>query len=535
MNKIQEVEIAKMCIEWELLSRKRNPLTNRKIKKNGPTYKKIEKQCKKTTDVFLPKKQKIKKTTTGFDINEEFFYSLPPDEFFYSLPPDEFSNTPNDGCVCRVRTTADVHTQTDDGFLTTYNTTNNYTNLKTRIQKANEVSTYLNNTVTIADQQWCISGPDKQVFNTYIEFFQVLANGTFGVVSKVMFKNLYTPVIIKEAKFMELDFEKLTTKKIEGRFAFQKTGKKNYFSVENIMLEAIDRLILQQHVSPNFLLFYETTWCKNCNMVTSYRRFDPGSCYLTFMEAADSDLYTTELPYIYQQESVLYQILLGLHALQKYLGMWHRDIKSDNIFIKRVEPGGVLKYIVDNETYYVQNEGFIAYVSDFNVADCLKPGVLTKTYEEYIDYDKYHHPIQVKYINKQAVGIPLKNEFNKKSKWTNSKNDHVDLVPNPVSLQEMHRDPIQFPYINFFGDIQDVIRMFIGGERAQIDQLHITIKPELPEMYARLINADAYAIKLPCVTTKCVKYLLAKEMLKTLYRPPPKNSGKFYIIEEFTL
>ena len=54
-------------------------------------------------------------------------------------------------------------------------------------------------------------------------------------------------------------------------------------------------------------------------------------------------------------------------------------------------------------------------------------------------------------------------------------------------------------------------------------------------MYIKLMNVFAYTKKLPHITTKCVKYLLAKEMLKTVYSPPPKNSGKFYVIDEFTV
>jgi len=412
----------------------------------------------------------------------------------------------------------------------------NYQNLKTRIQEAIKVCTYLNKTVSIADQQWCVSGPDKQIFNTYIGSFNVLSSGTFGIVSKVYFKNLRTPVIIKEAKFFDEDNQATTVKTIEGRFELQKKGKKDYFSLENLILEAIDRLILQPHKSPNFLLFYETTWCKNCNMVDEKNNtFGPGSCYLTFMEAADTDLYRLELPSIYQQESVLYQILLGLHSLQKYLGLWHRDIKTDNIFIKQIQPGGVLKYNVDNEIYYVQNTGYIVYVSDFNVADCLKPDVLTKEYHSALQYCSYFHPCWIKYVNNQLVGVPLLNLFNKQARWTNSKNQKVDLIPNPIPSNDMDKDPIQFPFYNFFGDIQDVIRMFTGGKRSEISLNQITVKPELDEMFSRLMKAEAYVKKLPRITTKCVKYLLAKEMLKSLYKPPIKNSGKFRVIEEFTL
>jgi hypothetical protein len=412
----------------------------------------------------------------------------------------------------------------------------NYQNLKTRIQEAIKVCTYLNKTVSIADQQWCVSGPDKQIFNTYIGSFNVLSSGTFGIVSKVYFKNLRTPVIIKEAKFFDEDNQATTVKTIEGRFELQKKGKKDYFSLENLILEAIDRLILQPHKSPNFLLFYETTWCKNCNMVDENKNtFGPGSCYLTFMEAADTDLYRLELPSIYQQESVLYQILLGLHSLQKYLGLWHRDIKTDNIFIKQIQPGGVLKYNVDNEIYYVQNTGYIVYVSDFNVADCLKPDVLTKEYHSALQYCDYFHPCWIKYVNNQLVGVPLLNYFNKQTRWTNSKNQKVDLIPNPIPSNDMDKDPIQFPFYNFFGDIQDVIRMFTGGKRSEIALNQVTVKPELDEMYSRLMKAEAYIKKLPRITTKCVKYLLAKEMLKSLYKPPIKNSGKFRVIEEFTL
>lgn len=542
---MKELKTSQLCIEWELLNKTKNPITNRKIKKNGPTYKLLEDVCKNTQVFFAQKKKpqefnkiknfdlfqtkdiECKKQCTRADAETQTRAS----DFGPPNPVQESTSDPYFSALSEVK---------ENSVLSSYVT--NYKNLKTRIQEANNVCAYLNKTVTIADQQWCVSGPDKQIFNTYIDSFNILANGTFGIVSRVYFKNLDTPVIIKESKFSEQDDEIITVKTIEGRFKLQKNGKKNYFSLENVILEAIDRLILQPHRSPNFLLFYETTWCQNCNMVVKGRTFEPGSCYLTFIESADTDLYSIELPSIYQQESVLYQILLGLHSLQKYLGLWHRDIKTDNIFIKRIQPGGVFKYNVDNETYYVQNTGYVAYVSDFNVCDCLKRDVLSEEYYKFVPYNCLAQPIQVKYINNQPVGVPLKNTFNKKlqtqnmkSGWMNSKNQTVDLIPNPIPIIEMHKDPMQFPFYKFFGDIQDVIRMFTGGKRAEISLLQVTVKPELDEMYTRLMNAGAYAKKLPHITTKCVKYLLAKEMLKTVYRPPPKDSGKIYIIEEFTL
>lgn len=537
-----ELETSQLCIEWELLNKIKNPITNRKIKKNGPTYNILENMCKNTHFLLSQKKKKQKFNKIK---NLDIFQTKDIECKKHVLEP--FARVDAQTQTRESDFGPSEHVQKSTGgpyfsalsevgegsVLPSYMT--NYKNLKTRIQEANRVCAYLNKTITIADQQWCVSGPDKQIFNTYIDSFNILANGTFGIVSKVYFKNLDTPVIIKEAKFMEQDNEIITVKTIEGRFKLQKNGKKDYFSLENLILEAIDRLILQPHRSPNFLLFYETTWCKNCNMVVKKRTFEPGSCYLTFMESADTDLYSIELPSIYQQESVLYQILLGLHSLQKYLGLWHRDIKTDNIFIKQIQPGGVLKYNVDNETYYVQNTGYVVYVSDFNVGECLKPGVLPKEYHELMEYNCLVQPVQVKYINNQPVGVPLKNTFNTKSRWTNSKNQKVDLIPNPIPVNEMHKYPMRFPFYKFFGDIQDIIRMFTGGRRSTISLLHMTVKPELNEMYMRLMNAEAYARKLPRITTKCVKYLLAKEMLKTLYRPPPKNSGNHHIIEEFTL
>lgn len=656
---MKDLEVPELCIEWELLNRRKNPITKRKIKKNGPTYNILKDVCKKESELFFPKNQKNQKINkikkpdifqkrnteckkhilealTRADMQTQTRppqyvqrtppqgpaplalapkvpaavrlpplaapLALPPPAFggrvatAQRLPALEFAEHTEKICLPQNITkdqlknisqsiSGVLSTNTDEwpkkvlDILSPYERTQNvclpanitreqlkhitdeisgvflnnrndwakeienifypyltnYQNLKTRIQEANKVCTYLNKTVSIADQQWCVSGPDKQIFNTYIGSFNVLSNGTFGIVSKVYFKNLRTPIIIKEAKFLDEDNQVTTIKTIEGRFELQKKGKKDYFSLENLILEAIDRLILQPHKSPNFLLFYETTWCKNCDMVAKNTIFKPGSCYLTFMEAADTDLHKLQLPSIYQQESVLYQILLGLHCLQKYLGLWHRDIKTDNIFIKQIQPGGVLKYNVDNEIYYVQNTGYLVYVSDFNVADCLKPDVLTKEYHSALQYNCYFQPCWIKYVNNQLVGVPLLNEFNKRSPWKNSKNQQVDLIPNPIPVDNMHKDPIQFPFYNFFGDIQDVIRMFTGGQRSELPLNQVTVKPELEEMYSRLMKTEAYIKKLPRITTKCVKYLLAKEMLKSLYKPPIKKSGKFRVIEEFTL
>ena len=61
MNSTPKGKTSKMCIEWELLNRKQNPYTYRKIIKNGPTYKKLEKKCEPTFDFLFGKNKKNKK------------------------------------------------------------------------------------------------------------------------------------------------------------------------------------------------------------------------------------------------------------------------------------------------------------------------------------------------------------------------------------------------------------------------------------------------------------------------------------------
>jgi serine/threonine protein kinase len=63
--------------------------------------------------------------------------------------------------------------------------------------------------------------------------------------------------------------------------------------------------------------------------------------------------------------SILFQTLHGFMVLQKKLGFFQGDPGPRNVLIKKIEPGGFWKYIINGKDFFVPNCGYIACIADF--------------------------------------------------------------------------------------------------------------------------------------------------------------------------
>jgi hypothetical protein len=385
-----------------------------------------------------------------------------------------------------------------------------------RIEVANTITKFLE---SVMDRgKWCISGMNQTKFTKNVEKIENLSVGTFGVVYKVLFSGIQTPIAVKEAFVHSDDLPQLVTKTVEGRF--KRPGgpvKKDYYSIENLFLEAIDREILQKQRSPNFLLFYETAWCYDCvltGLITAKNPTQTGNCYLTFLEMADDILTSSVVPSYKAQYSALYQILLGFHALQKYLGIWHRDIKKDNILIRKIPPGGVFKYVVDGISYFVPNTGYQFFISDFGVSASFKPNLISKEYMSRFGSLWFGvNQIYIVHDRNNVLAYPLKVKENENIVWKDSAGNIIGHKNTTIDRYNV----MTFPPTEFFSDIQDVIRMFIKGPRTEMpEDIHSGFKNLTPSFYKE-VKQLGYAEQIPPFTTSA-RYLLAKEMFKALYK-----------------
>ena len=63
-----------------------------------------------------------------------------------------------------------------------------------------------------------------------------------------------------------------------------------------------------------------------------------------------------------------FQIVYALYVLNLYFDMTHFDLWCNNILVKKVQPGGYWKYIINGDNYYVKNKGYMFYLIDFGHA-----------------------------------------------------------------------------------------------------------------------------------------------------------------------
>jgi serine/threonine protein kinase len=78
--------------------------------------------------------------------------------------------------------------------------------------------------------------------------------------------------------------------------------------------------------------------------------------------------------------SILFQILFAVASIQIQYGMFHNDIKKENILVKVIPSGGYWVYKLNGKKYYVPNHGYIVALNDFGVSIAYKPGIAVKDY-----------------------------------------------------------------------------------------------------------------------------------------------------------
>ena len=75
---------------------------------------------------------------------------------------------------------------------------------------------------------------------------------------------------------------------------------------------------------------------------------------------------------ISEWKSLLFQIWHGLYVIRKKLSMVHNDMHMGNILYHKVKKGGHWKYVMNNQTYYVPNEGHVYTLWDFGSTESIK-------------------------------------------------------------------------------------------------------------------------------------------------------------------
>ena len=497
--------VRSVCEEW-FKNPNVNPRTKRRIKNNGLVYKNLKIECG-------PKEKRRKEIIDDKIIDDEII----------EIIDDEIID--------------------ENG------------NYKSRIIIGNRVIQNLNE---INADQWtmCMTGSSSSEFKNYFKDIIEIGKGTFG---QIYLTTLNTEkIIVKEANLSRVEeniLRKNVLLKDKSLEELIEKKKKNIFPREHKNLSYVNELLLSKKC-PNFLYTYKMALCDGCKVVGLFtKKPSVRACYVTFMEPADFDLASINKRInINQQFSIFYQLLCSVYSIHHYYAMYHTDIKSHNILVKRIKPGGCFKYVIGDKTCYIENTGLLVFLADFGVAHSLSPKYNSIGYygtrnaeviesnpwplwspfetKYFADYDnfpttrpKLSKPIYIKWIdnrrsNKTNNVIP--GTFNKFGKTKIFPDISVDLYDNR-----------RFPCFEFFNDIQDTIRIFIGGKQMfqegthpGMSNLHKNFKTALKTFGFLKYQENMYYIE------GSVKYVLAEEMLWDLYKEPKKID---YIIDTYYL
>jgi serine/threonine protein kinase len=572
------------CIEWKSYPNI-NPITGKSIKTSGEIYKDFKKNCAKPRNdpKNLKKKFPTKKQTYIDDDDEETDES--DDDVYYTFK-NPLVDYYNDEAKARYVYPNDfqfindtLYEINDPDKTIPYDEQHDFFKRR-EINEALLIKAI--EKLGLKRYEMCLSGLEqlKTKINNAISsrgnVVNLIGEGTFG---KVYFATLpdTSPdgFVMKEVVLTKGDRNGLVQYRKKG---LQKIDIKH--CPDEYKLSAFARTMIKDNICANFSYVYDIGLCENCQIGER-----ASSCSVTFMEAADTDLYmlcdTMDSAYTennktlenYQETmwSVLFQVLIAMHAMHSLYGIYHRDIKTDNILITKIQPGGYFEYKVNNklmnDTFYVKNLGIFAMISDFGSAQTFCQKYAPEKYTEDCGHrnaklvkdqngNLAFQPITLdyKYVIKSGVSSKLvKNDdivkwtddggvtSTNNRIYTNSKKSRPDVTGKITDLNDM----IQYPAFEFFNDIADALRMFAGGTRMTVNtQKHYQMNSDVLKEMIDKINQLGIVDKVTktesgVVTTTpipyysqkhSVKFIVASEMLKYMQRSKDKKMQKDIIL-----
>lgn len=481
------------CLKWHS-NPGINPVTDRNIKIGGPTYQKLEEECGNPT--------------AGCDE--------------WKANPGK---NPRTGRAISPRGKIYQWYQRNCGDVCTANPPSQQTWFTERLDKGLRINNSLRD---INADQWnmCMTGTNAPAFRANFSNVTEIGKGSFGQVYRATLNTGHDDqLVIKEAY---LTPEKRILKRATDKNQKWETIQKNSYPRENRMLDLVNQLLLSRRC-PNFVYVYNMAMCDGCRVQRLFDKGRPasGSCYVTFMESADTDLDHVDLINFEEQLSVLYQLLIAVYAIHRYYAIWHRDIKTSNVFVQLIKPGGYFEYVIEGKTYYVKNAGVVAYLADFGVSEVMSPLYAFTNYYGSRNAEVMRSSQEVEGSNLywKPISLASKPPIYWRDTTTGSKVKGTrNLITNPTiksSVPINLNNSQKFPAFEFFDDIQDVIRMFVGGKQAAQPGNHRPMRTLSHEL-RDLINDKAYLPSRSSIYKiyGTVKYVLADKMLDQLYIKP---------------
>jgi hypothetical protein len=372
---------------------------------------------------------------------------------------------------------------------------------------------------SIPEGQQCFMKNGINDLRKYIKIGKLIGTGDWGNVYSACLptdKNCRRKFAIKMSRITRDDFDD----------PYTETSNAWY---EIWILKDILKPLVELNICPNLPLYIDTFLCDNCDFI--FRKGDnKHPCVITVIELASSDLKNYlkfGSPSDDELFSSLFQIMSALHAIQMSGQILNNDIKSKNILVYDVKPGGYWHYKIGKNDFYVPNYGKLFVLNDYGVSTLYDPN-----FQLYPNKKKRVFNLGSRLaINVDGIFSPINTttEFTnnglRKTKpitWYNTKDGSLhrtsyggkykidrktgQVIKSNTTLSEIQKSYLfrkgvttnsktwgffEHPYIippfEFYNDLQDVLRTFVGGKRTTQKGDHI-LYPSVSENVIKKIK-----------------------------------------------
>lgn len=369
----------------------------------------------------------------------------------------------------------------------------------------------------------CVNGENKSLLQ-YLEMKEKLGEGSFG--------NVYAgcspaPCTHNSYKFA-IKLSVLTKTSLHNLYKPYQESWHEY-----IYLNDMIKPIIEMGICPNLPLLYKTYICNKCKFTfDGLPKNGPCAIYLTELASGDFNYWSKMNHNQVEYQSALFQIMAGLDALQVHAQLVTIDIKAENILLYKVEPGGFWVYTIREKEFYVPNTGYLFVVNDFGIAHTYDPDfkeVRDRKDIKYFDLGQRYAMV----INHTISPFKITNSYYKnkekyteKMKWgtgrikknwkttetssagvtqieiSTGKIKSLDIdftkkqlktledhgIPADSTNKEFYKHPsIIFP-MEYAGDTQDVIKMFIGSLKHSIQGWCHEKQPNIPDTFKNTLT-----------------------------------------------
>ena len=287
-----------------------------------------------------------------------------------------------------------------------------------------------------------------------------------------------------------------------SKLSIDATNTENHFSWNEVKILNLLKPIVEKGYSQNVAYLIDAFTSSNGKFgnIKFSESDQKEKCLVMLFECASGNLkkflansHTEE-----ELDVCLFQIMFGLHTIQTVAQIQHYDLKAANILCFELDRGGYWEYSVCGKTYFVPNLGFLFVIADLGLARPLSPKhIMLRRGSDTLFRIGHRYAIVdgrslIPLSAKKQTALNGKISDANVIKWKsgerslgglsccalNGKAVNIDFEFTPeqkkiIARKNIFLHPELCPPFEFFNDIQDVIRMFIGGKRMSQEGNHV--------------------------------------------------------------